>query len=468
MGTENLLTGVLILEDKALLKVSKDKMEAYVLQQGAEPLSIENWDEVVSAIGAHGIIYGVFASPEPFDGKGWIVARGSKPKDGENASIEFSDSVRHQLVLKEEELSFYTKGVKLKDVFINVQQGFDVAIKNQATQGTHGKNVFKEELAAKPGKDIAIKPGKGVHVSEDGLRLVADVNGRVMIDDSGKISVLDVVEFSESIDIKTTGNVVFLGSALTIRGDILENSQVFCEGNLTVEGNIEEGAQVSCNGMVTVRSIIRGQKTLVKAGAGLHCKVLEYATIDVDGDIVIGENCLDAELKASGSIMATSGKGVISGGHSIAHNTITANQLGMPALSPTVVWAGYHPELRHAHEELIGRLEEKSEKVMEVKAGIKKVDRMQQLSPEDPRYELIKIKLKDAIVSLASEMTAIRERLEDIEKQMTDLSHAYIVVLKDAYPNVTVKIGSVSIDLKSAVSKVKFSYYKGSVVMAPL
>ncbi len=468
MGMENLFTGVLILDNTALLKVSKDKMEAYVLPNGDFPLPVERWDEVVSAIGVHGIINGVLVDPEPFNGKGWIVAKGTNPEDGRNASIELSDSVRHQIFEKEKELSFYTKNIRLNDVFINVQQGFDIAQKIPATQGIPGKNIFKEDLPAKPGKDALIKAGKGVHVSDDGLRIIADVSGRIMTDDSGKLSVLDIVEFSGQIYKKTTGNVIFRGKQLTIRGDILEEAKLTCAGNLTVEGNIEEGALVECAGKVTVSAIIRGQKTVVRAGAGLHCKVVEYASLDVAGDIVIGDNSLDAELKTTGSITATSGKGIISGGHAIAHHTITANQFGLPAASSTVIWTGYNPELTRQHEESVKNLEEKSAKILEVKAGIKKVERMQQICPDDPHHELIKIKLKNAIMSLATEMAELRDRIEKIEHKMAELDHAHVIVMKDAYPGVTIRIGNVSLDIKSAISKAKFSYYKGSVIMAPM
>jgi len=77
--------------------------------------------------------------------------------------------------------------------------------------------------------------GKNVLLAEDGLSLLAGIDGRVEIID-GKIHIYAVYEVSGNVD-NSTGNIDFVGNVI-IHGNVLTGFEVKSGGYIEVSGRV--------------------------------------------------------------------------------------------------------------------------------------------------------------------------------------------------------------------------------------
>ena len=70
-------------------------------------------------------------------------------------------------------------------------------------------------LPAKPGNDVDFNLGKNVKLSDDGTTAIAEINGQVMLASGRrKISVEPVYLVNGDVNLKSGGNIIFLGSVM--------------------------------------------------------------------------------------------------------------------------------------------------------------------------------------------------------------------------------------------------------------
>lgn len=110
------------------------------------------------------------------------IAEGQTPVHGTNAHLELQ--IGPDALNKDPAASFMVKAGQI------------LGVKVPADNGTAGRNVFGEELPAKPGGDHTVKAGENVSIAKDGLTFSAAVYGKAVITESS-ISVEDLVAISE-------------------------------------------------------------------------------------------------------------------------------------------------------------------------------------------------------------------------------------------------------------------------------
>lgn len=76
-----------------------------------------------------------------------------------------------------------------------VRPGQVIAVKEPATKGTNGRNIFGKEIPAKAGTDIKFPPGENAALTERGMTLVAEAYGSARATPAS-ISVSNLVEIS--------------------------------------------------------------------------------------------------------------------------------------------------------------------------------------------------------------------------------------------------------------------------------
>lgn len=97
-------------------------------------------------------------------------------------------------------------------------------------------------------------------------------------------------------------------------GNVLAGFSVQASGDVTV-GGIVEGSQVSAGGSIIVNRGMNGNLVgSLAAGKDIHCKYMENANVQVDGDLYV-DSIVNCEISCGSRIYAKTGRGVIIGGN---------------------------------------------------------------------------------------------------------------------------------------------------------
>ncbi len=453
--------GVPLLDDKLRLFASQDGMEAFI--KGEDLIlnfsKLENLDKILEE---NGIVSGILDSPEMTEEK-IVIAKGREPVHGEDGRIEMVCSPETQELLEE-------KGItdpRETNSIINVRKGEVVARRLPPSPGVDGEDVFGRKVEAASGNWIPFKLGDGVEISPDGNELLAVHSGKLSVDEEGKISVLDQYTIDGSVD-WSTGNVTFWGRLLTIRGSVNPGFSVRVEHDLEIEGDVEDEAYIKADGNLKVHGIIRSNLTKIEVGGDLRCNAIEYATVQVRGDMEVEDYLLDAKCDVGGHVGVTDGKGTIAGGKITLGRSLVAKILGSTAYVQTEIAAGYDPEILKLHETATKEIEELTEKQKQVGDLLLKMALAAKKGGLDKKKGAIRKKLKLAWQSIDVMLKQKRQFIEKLEAQLGQMECSYVSALEAAYPNVTISIAGASFVVKEEMHGVKFHFHSGSIAISRL
>ncbi|MCK5557155.1 MAG: DUF342 domain-containing protein, partial [Candidatus Hydrogenedentes bacterium] len=282
-----------------------------------------------------------------------VVAKGTAPKPGEDATIEykFSLDVKPGLLLPDGRMDY-----RERDLIQNVAAGQELAIKIPATVGMPGTTVTGDQIAPRAGKDVTLKALENVELSEDGLKLIAEQEGMAVPDMKGGVRV--VSEFVVRGDVSyATGNVCCKGS-VRIEGSILANFSVDCEQNVLIDGGVDS-ANVSAGGNLSVGHGIQGSaSTKIVAEGEIRALFIENATVTAVGDILLGQSLRHSDVRTTGLVKVTERKGTIVGSKVLATRGILANEVGSEVGTRTELVVGVDTSKLTAIEELEKKIDE--------------------------------------------------------------------------------------------------------------
>ncbi|MDR3230189.1 MAG: FapA family protein [Synergistaceae bacterium] len=342
------------------------------------------------------------------------VARGREPRNGENARIELIlDPDRVPEVDEDAQKVDY----RSRSVFVNVVKGQKIADKQLPTAGEDGMSVLGTVIRAAAGKDIAFSAGSGLEVSEDGLSLLASIDGRLSRKD-GKLVVLPELEVKGDVDFGV-GNINFTGS-VTIRGSVREGFQVIGGGNIEIREMVE-GAHVESIGDIVIKGGVRGMgKAHILAGGNVTADFVDQASIRSQGDIKIKNAILHSDVAAQNSVMVMGGqKSQIAGGKIQAGLEVVCQTLGSEMGTKTEIIVGLPPAQAERRKELQTQIAKNRDNIEKLEANLgflKKQDAAGAL--DDSKRALMmtatksKFHLQAELKTMEAELKAIEERLE--------------------------------------------------------
>ncbi len=460
MEREQFIKGIEILNGTARLRVSNDFMTVsfYDLTEGDDLLEFRGIEDELLRLG---ITHGILSVPFQKDDH-WVVARGTEPVHGIDGRIELAEIHDNLFTGNEGDDRTGTRDPRELDTIVNVSRGCVVAYNIPPSAGIDGMNVFGEVVPARSGKWAAFNTGQGVEVADDGKSLKASVSGKFHVE-GDKISVLDEYEL-ESVD-SSTGNIRFAGKRLTVKGSVNGGFKVYVRGDLIIKENVEDGASVEAGGSIEVGGLIRAGHTRVRAGIDLHCEALEYAELSARGNIRIDDYMLDAVCKAGGDVIMESGKGLVAGGKVLLGGSFRGLVTGTPANVPTMIHAGFNPQVKQMHDRLVEEMEDCSAKSMELGKALEKLEIMEQRHPLSEKLEKVKEGIESGLEKLRNASEDQKEMLEALEAQLGMLSEATITVHNTAYPNTIIRICNAKLLLKKEVGGVRFSFRRGQIVL---
>ncbi|MDR0685780.1 MAG: FapA family protein [Spirochaetaceae bacterium] len=332
-------------ETKAFIKVSPPRI-------GGCDFSYEDYSDMLRN---NGVVYGIneellksFAD-RPVYKERICIAVSTKPVDGMNSYLDYffetdPGSVR---------LSEGADGkVDFKELNIiqNVMKDQKLAVLHHAEKGRTGYTVTGKVLPARDGSDFPVTLGKNVRFAEDGVTILADINGQVIIS-NGKINVESVYTVDGSVGLKT-GNILFLGNVI-VTGNVEEGFSVKASGNIEVYGLADKATLITEGGIIVRQGITGKKNEHVSAGRSIWAKFIENATVSAGSMVVVSDGILNSTIDAGKCVVCQGKRAAIIGGHLRAVEEIRAKSLGSPSgNTETICEVGTDPKKKSQRADL--------------------------------------------------------------------------------------------------------------------
>lgn len=468
--------GVPANDSTASVEISSDEMHAYIRiqpprQPGGRGLDEE---EVVRLLNAAGVVEGirreaiVRALEEEMYLQPVEVAEGVQPVNGEDARIEYKFRTSAEGVhLTEDERTGRVDYHNL-NLVENVVEGQVLAVKVPATKGIPGRTVTGRVLPAQNGKDIPLPLGKNVKASEDGTKIVAQINGQVMLV-KGLVQVEPVYEVAGDVGV-ATGNIVFLGTVL-VRGNVEDTMSIKAAGNIDIRGTVGN-AVLEAEGDIYLRQGLAGKdKAQVIAGHDIYAKFIEHAKlVKAENDIVVSEGLVYCTVRAGRRVVCNGKRAMIVGGEIMAGEEVNAKTIGSPSYVETLIEVGIDPKSR---EEQLALEEERrtlKESLREISLNITTLT--EQKRHAKANFPAEKEELLMTLTAQRDEKTA---RLNEVEGRLNQLktyldgleAKGKVAVQKTVYPKVKIMVKNAALEVKDEFNYVTFVQEGGNIKILP-
>ena len=442
------------------IEIAHDAMTAAVRfdeKKGNLPPDIS---DVVAALEAKKVTYGI---DREAIGRGverltpFMAARGTAPEAGEDARIEkkFDMGTKGRPA----ERAYDRVDYKDMNIFIRAQIGDVLAVRIPETAGVPGKNVFGEDVPAKPGKPIALPQGKNTKIVNDN-ELVSVIDGQI-VDDGKKISVDPHLVINESVDVGT-GNIDFAGS-VEIRGDVESGFTVKATGDVEIKGMIG-GARVEGRNVI-VHGGIRGMNVgRIYATEDVSISFVENANIVAERDIFVNDVVLHAEMRAGHHVRVEGRRGFITGGSIGAGESIRAKMLGNNFYVQTNLNVGVDPNLKHRRDALFKECQEAIKRLTQVRLSLETLKKQPLMSLSERRREQL-VELTHAQFPLATEIKKMQEKLAEMDEELEQMKRGVILASDTIYPGVNATINGVKKTVEEELKHARLQMLDGKIVV---
>ncbi len=462
-------------DGKMALEITEDEMKVYLtLYPPRKYGRIVEPDDVLAELQKRGVVFGIKedvikeAIEKDKYNQPILIAEGIPAKDGEDAKVDYKFRIEKEVQFEEDESGRID--FKSLDLVENVVVGQVLAVKVPATKGQIGKTVTGKEIPAKDGKDInlAVYSGKGTRLTEDGMQIVAEINGQVVYT-KGKVSVEPVYEVKGDVNLET-GNIVFLGTVV-VWGNVEDGFSVKAAGNIEVKGNVGK-AQLEAEGDIIIKQGLLGKdEAEVIAGNDIIAKFIERAKrVEAGRDVIVAEGIMHSYVDAGKRVICNGRRAIIVGGRIRAGEEVNAKVLGSPSYTPTEIEVGIDPKARQQLMDLLEEQRQLKEELRELSMNITTLENQKRagggrLSPE--REEML--------LNMIQRREEITPRLEEIDEQIAEL-RSFLATLEEkgkicvqnvVHPRVKIVIKDANLEVRDPFKYVTFVQEGGNIKVLP-
>jgi uncharacterized protein (DUF342 family) len=311
-------------------------------------------------------------------------------------------------------------------------------------------------LPAKNGRDIALPLGKNVHVGDDGVTIIADINGQVVLS-QGKINVESIYTVNGDVGLKT-GNIIFLGTVV-INGNVEDGFSVKAAGNIEVNGTVSK-AELDAEGDIIVHQGITGKNSgTVKAGRSLWARFIENANVESGNMVVVSDGIINSQVDAYKQIICQGKRAHIVGGRLRASEEINAKSLGSPTSgTETICEVGIDPVSKVQLEELVVKKAEIEKQLEEIHLNLQtliNIKKQRKSLPEDK--ELYMTELMDNRQLLFTDLQKNKDDTAKLQEYLNAIkARSRISASSKVYPGVKIIIKDVVNEVHTEYKAVTF------------
>ncbi len=386
-----------------------------------------------------------------------VVAEGNPHENGIDASIEYLYGKDHKIkpqVMEDGKVDF--KNIGFVEI---IKENEVIAVKTPATKGKSGTTVTGKVIRAKDGKDAPFKVGKNVKISEDGLSVIAECDGSVVVEND-RISIIKVLEVRKDIGIET-GNIKFHGQVI-INGNVTDGYEVDCDGDLVING-VVEGARIKATGDVVISRGIQGHDNAdIYCGRNLTSNFINSCHVVCRGDIESGA-IMNSVVKCDGKVSVKGKKGLIVGGEISCKNDIEAQVIGSELGVITSIKLGVDVEIVEELKNLSIEVKELIEMHAKLDKSLKLLKVKMEQNPDDERSLFMYKKYSSSFIEMDTQLTEKRQRLKMLNELVNNIRGAKLSA-RMIYPGTRVKIGSSNYYVKHELTYVSIMKEKGEIV----
>ncbi len=341
-----------------------------------------------------------------------VVARSVEPRDGKDGYVEWTIDGKSSVDEHVNKASYYEQSS-----FVMVKPGQVVGVIHRSTNGSDGRDVRGNTIAAKQGKAADVKHDETILVNSKG-EVIAQDEG-VLVRKDGRVSVRQVIEVTEYVDF-STGNIDFTGDVIVHKG-VRDCFVVKATGNVEVSGLIE-AATIDCGGNLVAHGGFAGrERGHAHVRGDLSGKYLDNIEGQVHGDLKIDREVINCDLTVHGGVDMP--HGAIIGGNLAVTRAVLVGTVGSGAGVPTRLRLGSVPKLEPLLRKLedgLPQLEEKLTEMLREKNRLDLAAKAKRLTANDKELQTeIMFELEPLIKRVARGKMAQTRLVERIEQMRT-------------------------------------------------
>ena len=414
------------------INISRDEMEAVIVfHTNNRKMDRET---LFTNLFKAGIIYGIDDTAVNLIMKGTspqeylVIARGTKPEQGEDGSYEFF--FRTQLSKKPVILEDGSVDYKNIDWMENVKKNQKIAYYHVAQEGREGRTVTGKAIPARKGKELKMLSGKGFELLSDRRTYISAKDGKIeYVND--KIIITDMLVLD---DVTTsTGNIQFDGS-VHIRGNIGKGVSISSTKDIIVDGFVE-AAELSAQGDIILKKGCNASgRGNISAGKDLMARFLEGAKIHTQGSVKINY-CMNCDIHAEDKIEVT---GMIAGGVSYAAGGIKVADIGNISGIRTIIRVGEDEEFLKREVLLNGKMNEVEEELQMLQRATE--DFQGKYPVEIRNTNPVYLKMEDAVYTKKLELEKLTDAKDSMKQYREKFRDAGIEVTRSIYEGSYIEI----------------------------
>ena len=461
-------TNIVQVKESAAVEITSDRMQAHITF--AEPINkgdLMTSEDIAELLRSQRIepdqkMIDAVLNNKRY-GRKLLIAQGREPLPGSDGFLQFHFD-RSNLKPKPKIMEDGTVNFKQLDMFKLCNRGDVLVTAVAAKEGRNGVDVFGNEVLAPKTKPASVIPrGKGTVLSPDGMHLIADVSGQLLLTE-GKINISPHLEIAGNVD-NSTGNIDFNGQ-VTIRGNVVSGFSVTAAGNIDVFGVCEAATLTSSEGSIVLANGVQGaDKGELHAAQDITAKFIESCKV-VAGGNVTADQIRKSQVKCDGSVTVVGKNGLLVGGMTIAGEKLVATTIGSPMGTLTDIEVGGAPKEINRQKELISEFNkvkaeyEKCDKAVETLNLMRKRD---QLTPDKKEILMKMVKMKSV---LRDKMTKMQEEIDSINRALAS-SVGTVSAKKVIRPGVRVTIGNAQMSIRDEISNCRLRNNGEKIAIGP-
>jgi uncharacterized protein (DUF342 family) len=425
---------------------------------GGRDYSAENY---VNFLHSHKVYHGIRDDAiskqvdRPVYGEPVTLAEGDKAVDGRDAYIRYNfETDQNRMRLREGS----NGRVNFKDLNIiqNVVENQPLAVKIAAEKGRDGKNIRGAPQLSRDGKDIPLPLGKNVRLGDDGVTIIADINGQVLLVNN-TINVEPVYTVDGGVNLKS-GNIDFLGTVI-VNGDVEDGFLIKAAGNIEVNGTVEKARLESEGNIIVTQGITGKGEGVIRAGHSVWAKFIENTTVETGDLVLVTDGIINSHVDAANRVICQGKRASIVGGQVRAREEINAKTLGSPVSgTETVVEVGLDPNLKTKLARLTeekGRIRREFEELQRNIQTLINIKRQRRALPEDKEAALAEFMgqrqgLIADIKKIEEDLSGVRAALDAVKVRGRVSASARV------YPGVRIVIRDIREEVRSEYRAVTF------------
>jgi hypothetical protein len=460
--------GVKNFDESASIAVSDDRMEAFITFVAPIGDGRKMTDEdVIALLDREGIapdeaLLNDINRNKKYERK-MIIARGRAPVPGTDGFLQFHFD-RSNLKPKPKIMEDGSVNFKQLDMFRLCNRGDVLVTTVLPREGVPGIDVYGLTVMPEKTKEaVPIPMGKGTVMSDDGLHLLADESGQLLILE-GKINISPQLEIQGDVN-NSTGNIEFNGE-VTVRGNVTSGFTVKAKGNIEVGGVCEAAILISENGSIILSGGAQGgDKAELKAAQDITAKFIEGCKVVAGGNIM-ADSILKSTVACEGSVTLVGKNGLLVGGSLVAGQRLTARTIGSPMGTTTEIEVGGNPQELNRHKELVDEYNKLCIEFEKTDKAVSTLNLAKQRDMLDEGKKALLIKLINTKMQYRTKMNKMQEEIDEVTRTLA-VNVGTVSASNVIRPGVRITIGSAQMLVREDLPNCKLRNNGEKIAIGP-